>query len=82
MRRLVPGVEASRLADAAPQPGAFGQTIAAVRHDTTRILVGALGEPRMRELRAQGEAMDEDQICTFARRHIDEFLTSHTDQLQ
>jgi hypothetical protein len=35
MRRLVPGVEASRLADAAPRPGAFGQTIAAVRHDTT-----------------------------------------------
>jgi hypothetical protein len=48
---------------------------------TRHILVGALGEPRMRELRAQGEAMDEDQICTFARRHIDEFLTSHTDQL-
>jgi hypothetical protein len=30
----------------------------------------------MRELRAQGAAMTEDQAYTYARRHIDDYLAS------
>jgi hypothetical protein len=41
-----------------------------VRRDTTRLLVESIGEPRMRELRALGAAMDRDQICAFARAAI------------
>jgi predicted ATPase/class 3 adenylate cyclase len=49
---------------------------AAARHETTQLIVTALGEPRMRELRAEGAAMNEDQVCTYARRHIDEYLAA------
>jgi hypothetical protein len=38
-----------------------------MRHDTTRLLIGSIGEPRMRELRAHGAVMDRDKSCAFAR---------------
>ena len=39
---------------------------AALRRDTTDMLIEALGEPRLRELRAQGQALDDDQVVAFA----------------
>jgi predicted ATPase/class 3 adenylate cyclase len=42
-----------------------------VRRDTTSLLVGSIGEPRMRELRARGAAMDRDQTYVFARAAIE-----------
>ncbi len=67
---------------ATPDAGAFADTntvatfIAGVRHDATQLIVAVLGEPRMRELRAQGAAMTEDQACTYARTHINEYLAT------
>ena len=55
--------------------------IAGVRHDATQLIVAALGEPRIRELHAQGVAMTEDQACTYARTHIDEYLATNHEQL-
>jgi predicted ATPase len=45
-----------------------------VRHDTTRLLVESIGEPRLRELRAEGTAMDRDQTYAFARAAISAYL--------
>ena len=45
-----------------------------VRRSTTSALTSTLGENRMRELRAEGAAMDEVQACTFARGRIEELL--------
>jgi predicted ATPase len=70
-----------------PDTGAAAQTstvatfIAGVRHDATQLIVAALGEPRMRELRAHGAAMTENQAYTFARTHIDEYLATNPEQL-
>jgi len=55
--------------------------IAQVRHDTTQRIVAALGEPRMRELRAQGAAMTEDQAYTYTRTHIDDYLATNPERL-
>jgi hypothetical protein len=64
--------------DSAPseQPDTIVAFIAAARRDATQLIVAALGEPRMRELRAQGAAMTEDQAYTYARTHIDEYLAT------
>jgi predicted ATPase/class 3 adenylate cyclase len=37
-----------------------------VRRDTTRLLIEALGQERVSELRARGEAMDYSQTCGYA----------------
>ena len=72
---------------ATPDAGGSAQTstvatfIAGVRHDTTELIVAALGEPRMHELRAQGAAMTEDQAYTYARTHIDDYLAINPEQL-
>jgi hypothetical protein len=47
-----------------------------VRHETTAILVDSIGRQRMRELRAQGAAMNRDQACAYARIHIDQYLAA------
>ena len=47
-----------------------------VRRDTAQILTAALGEPRLRALRAEGAAMTEDQAYAYARNHIDEYLAA------
>jgi hypothetical protein len=51
---------------ASPIPEFYRQ----VRRDTTGILVESIGEPRLRELRAQGAAMDRDPTYAFARAAI------------
>ena len=37
-----------------------------LRRETTEILVAALGEPRLRDLRAQGESMNDDETVAYA----------------
>jgi len=59
-----------------PEPTAVVAFIAGARHDTTQLLIATLGEPRLRELRADGAAMTEDQAYTYARAHIDEYLAA------
>jgi hypothetical protein len=49
-----------------------------VRHDTTRLLVESIGEPRMRQLRAQGAGMDRDQTYAFARDAVVAYLAAST----
>ena len=58
------------------QPDTVMAFVAETRHDATELIVAALGEPRMRELRAQGAAMTEDQGYTYARTHINEYLAT------
>ena len=55
--------------------------IGGVRHDATQLIVAVLGESRMRELRAQGTAMTEDQAYTYARTSINEYLATNHQQL-
>ena len=47
-------------------PGSGGGLIVEVRRDTTRRIDDALGGERRRQLRAEGDAMDEDQAVTYA----------------
>jgi hypothetical protein len=44
--------------------------------ETTTILIDSIGDGRMRELRAEGAAMDPDQACAYARIHIDDYLAA------
>jgi len=48
--------------------------VTTLRRETTRHLTDALGDARLRELRAQGEAMDADQAVALALAHIDQTL--------
>jgi hypothetical protein len=52
-----------------------------LRHETTTLLVENIGQQRMRELRAQGAAMDRDQACAYARTHIDQYLAADPDDV-
>jgi predicted ATPase/DNA-binding SARP family transcriptional activator len=45
-----------------------------VRRETTRLLAAALGDERLRQLRAQGNAMDDDRAVTYALEQIAEAL--------
>jgi hypothetical protein len=50
--------------------------ITQIHRDTSALVVDAIGEAKMRELRAQGEAMDHDQALACARTHIAEHLAT------
>jgi len=52
------------------------EMVTLVRRDTRALLVDAIGESRMRELRAKGEAMDRDQASAYARAHILEYFAA------
>ncbi|MFI5047960.1 MAG: ATP-binding protein, partial [Acidimicrobiia bacterium] len=61
----------SMAAGPAPSPAAPGSgsglgLVGELRRETTGMLDEALGSDRRRELRAEGEAMDEDQAVTYA----------------
>ena len=77
IRRLAP-VVAAPVSGGASSHNEVAAFMAEVRRDTTQLLTAALGDPRLRELRAEGAAMDETQACTYARTHIDEYLASST----
>jgi hypothetical protein len=40
------------------------------------VLAEALGRTRLGELCAQGEAMDRDETCAYARRELDAYLST------
>jgi hypothetical protein len=50
-----------------------------IRHETTTLLVRKIGQQRLRELRAQGAALDRDQACAYTRIHIDQYLAAEPD---
>src|SRR5262249_4359335 len=49
----------------APHPGATS-FVTDLRRETTGLLIDALGEPRLHELRAQGQAMSTDDAVAYA----------------
>ncbi len=53
--------------------------VTALRHETTGMLIERLGRDRLRELRAEGERMNEDQACAYTRRQIDAYLMAGDD---
>jgi hypothetical protein len=74
---LVAPVAAATENGVAPPPDLPGGVfVTGARRDATQILVATVGEARLRELRTQGEAMNEDQAYTYARTHIDEYLAT------
>jgi hypothetical protein len=75
LRRVTPSA-ATPGPEVSAQPDTIVAFIAAARRDATQLIVAALGEPRMRELRAQGAAMTEDEAYIYARTHIEEYLAT------
>jgi predicted ATPase len=61
-------------AEAADRPGLIVET----RRETTRHLVEALGDERLRVLRDRGATMDTDTAVAYTRTRLDAFLT-HSD---
>jgi hypothetical protein len=53
-----------------------------VGRETTRLLAAVLGEERLGQLRAEGEAMDDDRAVVYTLDHIAEALTDSTAQHQ
>jgi predicted ATPase len=56
-------------------PATAGGYFGEVRHETTRVLASTLGDQRRLELRAEGEAMDEDQAVAYTLAQIDSIPT-------
>jgi len=81
IRQLAPDV-AAPVSGGASNENDVAALVIEVRRDTTQLLTAALGEILLRELRAQGAAMDEAQAITYARTHIDDYLTTSTEQLK
>jgi hypothetical protein len=48
------------------------------RQEAAQLVIEAIGEQRMRELRSEGEAIDSDQASSYARAHIDEYVATHS----
>jgi hypothetical protein len=80
IRRFVPAAPPAATGSVeSPPPNPAMAFATTARWEATQILVAVLGDARMRELRAQGAAMDEDAICAYARRHIGEYLATLDD---
>jgi hypothetical protein len=65
-----------RVGGAAPTGAPF---LTAQRRETTERLRQSLGEARLADLRAEGEAMDEDQAAAFALHAIAKAIEKSTD---
>ena len=63
IRQLAPDV-AAPVSGSTSTPNDVAALVIEVRRDTTQLLIAALGDLRLRALRAQGAAMDENQACT------------------
>ena len=49
-----------------PEPAGTASLVTELRRQTTAILQGSLGEERLRQLRAEGQAMDDDHAVAYA----------------
>jgi predicted ATPase len=65
-----------------PTPGTNDGFFVEVGRETTRLLAAVLGEERLGQLRAEGEAMDDDRAVVYTLDHIAEALTDSTAQHQ
>lgn len=68
-------------AESVEQLGGLAAFAAALRHDATELLVAQLGDAHVRELHAEGVAMDETAACRYSRAHIDGLLARGPDPL-
>jgi predicted ATPase/class 3 adenylate cyclase len=60
-----------------PQENPFGDFMRQVRRECTSTLVNAVGDQRLRQLRAQGAAMTREQASAFALARVDQYLDEH-----
>ena len=58
-----------------PTPRTTGGLFVDVRRETTGLLAATLGEERLRQLRAEGEAMDDDRAVAYTLDQIAKALT-------
>jgi hypothetical protein len=63
-----------------PTSRTAGGLFVEVRREATRLLAAALGEERLRHLRAEGEAMDDDRAVAYTLDQIAKALTDSTTQ--
>jgi hypothetical protein len=70
LARSSDSVESERRSDG------FGEVMKRLRYETTTIVAEEIAQQRMRELRAQGAAMNRDQASAYARIHIDQYLAA------
>jgi predicted ATPase/class 3 adenylate cyclase len=63
-----------------PTPRTTGGLFVEVRRETTGLLAAALGEERLRQLRAEGESMDDDRAIGYTLDQIAKALTDSTTQ--
>ena len=57
-----------------------GNIFLEVRRETTGLLAAALGDERLRQLRAEGEAMEDDRAIAYTLDQIAKALTDSTPQ--
>jgi predicted ATPase/class 3 adenylate cyclase len=74
LRRLAPDIAAPVTGSEQTRPNDVAPFVAGVRREATELLTAALGSAQLRDLRAQGAAMSEAQVMTFARAQIAEHL--------
>jgi predicted ATPase/class 3 adenylate cyclase/DNA-binding winged helix-turn-helix (wHTH) protein len=63
-----------------PTPKTSGGLFVEVRRETTGLLAAALGEERLSQLRAEGEAMDDDRAVFYTLDQIAKALPDSTNQ--
>jgi predicted ATPase/class 3 adenylate cyclase len=63
-----------------PAPRTTGGLFVEVRRETTGLLAAVLGEERLSQLRAEGEAMDDDRAVDYTLDQIAKALTDSTPQ--
>jgi predicted ATPase/class 3 adenylate cyclase len=68
----------SKPAASSPAPATTGGYFVEVRRETTRLLAAALGDQRLRQLRAEGDAMDEEHAVDYTLAQIAHALTDPT----
>jgi hypothetical protein len=77
--RLITNTSPSAATDAAHAATTSGSSgdadfVTQLRRATTRVIRDTLGDARLRELRAEGEAMDYDQAVAYALSHVEQCL--------
>jgi hypothetical protein len=62
-----------------PKPSRATSFVTQLRRETTELLQDTLGQQRLHELRAQGQAMNTDDAVAYVLDHLDHNLRAHTD---